>query len=151
LGTAAVTVIYLLVNLAYLVGLGFDAARSSQAVAADVLALAWGERRAKVLSVAVMVSGVGCPNGMVLTRPPIYPELGADQRFFAPLCQWHPRLGTPVRSLVVQALLSIVMIIAVGIWWEGRNGFDTLVSWTAPVFWLFFLLTGLALFVLRFR
>jgi amino acid transporter len=35
--------------------------------------------------------------------------------------------------------------------WEGHGGFDTLLSWTAPVFWLFFLSTGFALFVLRVK
>ena len=36
--------------------------------------------------------------------------------------------------------------------WENYGvGFDTLVAGTAPVFWLFFLLTGISLFVLRFR
>jgi amino acid transporter len=33
----------------------------------------------------------------------------------------------------------------------AKGGFDTLLTCTAPIFWLFFLLTGLSLFVLRFR
>jgi amino acid transporter len=33
--------------------------------------------------------------------------------------------------------------------WEGHGGFDTLLKCTAPVFWIFFLMTGLSLFVLR--
>jgi basic amino acid/polyamine antiporter, APA family len=35
--------------------------------------------------------------------------------------------------------------------WEGHGGFDTLLKCTAPSFWIFFLLTGLSLFVLRER
>jgi amino acid transporter len=31
------------------------------------------------------------------------------------------------------------------------NGFKTMVEFTAPVFWFFFLLTGVAVFVLRFK
>jgi amino acid transporter len=31
----------------------------------------------------------------------------------------------------------------------SRHGFSTMVEYTAPVFWLFFLLTGISLFVLR--
>ena len=34
-------------------------------------------------------------------------------------------------------------------WEKYGGGFETLVSGTAPVFWAFFLLTGLSLFVLR--
>jgi len=33
----------------------------------------------------------------------------------------------------------------------GKDGFDAMVAYTAPVFWTFFLLTGLVLFVHRFR
>ena len=35
--------------------------------------------------------------------------------------------------------------------WSGHGGFDTLLRCTAPVFWLFFLLTAISLFVLRRR
>jgi len=35
--------------------------------------------------------------------------------------------------------------------WEGRGGFDSLLRCTAPIFWLFFLLTSLSLFVLRWK
>ena len=33
----------------------------------------------------------------------------------------------------------------------AKGGFDTLLTCTAPVFWVFFLLTGISLFVLRER
>jgi len=32
-----------------------------------------------------------------------------------------------------------------------RKGFETMVDFTAPVFWFFFLLTGISLFILRKR
>ena len=35
--------------------------------------------------------------------------------------------------------------------WGGHGGFATLVTCSAPLFWAFFVLTGSALFVLRFR
>jgi APA family basic amino acid/polyamine antiporter len=151
LGTAAVTVLYLLINLAYLACLGFEAARSSEGIAADVLALALGPWGGKAMCLLVMVSALGALNGTILTASRIYPELGADHRIFAPLARWDARLGTPVWSLVVQAGISIIMVGTLGIWWEGQDGFDALVKCTAPVFWLFFLLTGTALLVLRAR
>src|SRR5690606_23253465 len=43
LGTLAVTAIYLLVNLAYLLALGYDGASGSKAIAGDVLALPFGQ------------------------------------------------------------------------------------------------------------
>jgi amino acid transporter len=56
-------------------------------------------------------------------------------------------LGTPGGRTGVDTLFSLVGL--KGMSWEGRKGFDTLLRCTAPVFWLFFLLTGISLFVLR--
>jgi amino acid transporter len=39
----------------------------------------------------------------------------------------------------------------VGLGTVTRQGFQTMVEYTAPVFWLFFLLTGVSLLVLRVR
>ena len=170
LGTAGVAVIYILINAAYLSGLGFDAARTSHAIAADVLHGALGDAGARIMSVLVMVSALGALNGLTLTGARIYAAMGADFPFVARLDQWHPRLGTPVWSLLLQMGITLGMVLLVGtsagqslingvfqaaglkaLSWEGHGGFDTLLSSTAPMFWLFFLATGLSLFVLRVR
>lgn len=150
LGTAAVTLIYVLVNAAYLLGLGFDGARNSDAVAAAVLR-PLGEAGVRAMSVLVMVSALGSMSGVLFTGARIFSEMGADHRLFAPLGRWSPRFGSPIWSLVIQAALSMGMVVIISLVLKDREGFDTLVKWTAPVFWLFFLLTGLSLFVLRYR
>ncbi len=67
LGTAGVAVIYLLVNAAYLNGLGFAAARGSSAIAADVLHGALGPKGAQAMTILVMISALGALNGLILT------------------------------------------------------------------------------------
>jgi amino acid transporter len=151
LGTAIVTALYLLINLAYLAGLGFAGAAGSGAVAADVLERALGPDGGRVMSLLVVISALGCLNGMIFTSSRIFAEMGADHALFASLAQWDRRWGTPARSLLVQGALSAGMVLVVGLWGGGQSGFDTLLSCTAAVFWLFFLLTGVALFVLRAR
>jgi APA family basic amino acid/polyamine antiporter len=149
LGTGAVVLIYLLVNAAYLVGLGYEGAAGTPTVAADVLGLLpWGYGE-QAMALLVMVSALGGINGMIITSSRIYAELGADHRLFAPLSRWSRRWGTPVRSLVVQAVICMVMVAVVGICFEGNDGFDTLVKCSSPVFCVFFLLTGTSLIVLR--
>jgi amino acid transporter len=56
--------------------------------------------------------------------------------------------GTPRRALIVQAAISLILV-AFGA--AARAGFETMVAYTAPVFWLTLLLMGVALFVLRRR
>jgi len=170
LGTAGVAVIYLLVNAAYLNGLGFSGARQSSAIAADVLQGALGPAGAQTMAVLVMVSALGALNGLILTGARIYAAAGADFALFAPLARWHARWGTPVGAIVAQLVITVGLIFLVGheagrkllnaglagvgfdiVSWDGHGGFDTLLKCTAPVFWVFFLLTGLSLFVLRVK
>lgn len=149
LGTAGVTLIYFLVNGAILLGLGFEKARASTAPVTDLVALVSGGPGARAVSVLVMVSALGAMNGMIFTSARIYAEMGADHRLFAFLSYWNPRWGTPIRSLTVQGVLSILMALAAGLIW--RKGFDAMVEGTSAVFWLFFLITAMALIVLRFK
>src|SRR5262249_39907656 len=96
LGTAAITVIYLLVNLAYIYGLGFEGVRASQAVAADVLKQACGSEGHAAMSVLVMVSALGAMNGLIFAGSRVYAALGRDHSLFAGLGRWHATLGAPI-------------------------------------------------------
>jgi amino acid transporter len=174
LGVGIITAVYLLVNLAYLLCLGFDlAADGPGKIAARLMAKTGWELAPQALSLLVMISALGALNGLILTGSRVYSRLGTDHEVFARmgLGRWHPRLKTPVTALWLQALISIVMIWALGsgpgqqalhallgtlqlhseTHWQARAGFDMLVSCTAPVFWIFFFLTGASLVVLRLR
>jgi amino acid transporter len=171
LGTALVTVIYLAVNVAYLRALGFEKMRESGTVAAEVGQMALGENGSRAISVLVMVSALGAINGLTFTGSRVYAALGAENSIFALLGRWSPRFGSPIWALLIQAGVTLGMIAAVGtpfgrdavdtgmtrlglqpMPWSGYfGGFDTLLAGTSPVFWAFFLLSGLSLFALRER
>ncbi len=171
IGITLVTTVYLLVNLAYLCALGFDNLRAAHDVPTDTLRPLLGNGGAHFMEVLVMISALGAANGLIFTGSRLFTSLGAEHRIFALLGRWNPRLGTPVGSLVTQASVSLTLIALVGTgvgrgtidavcgalgrppipWARYHGGFDTLLSITAPVFWTFFFLTGVAFFVLRFR
>ncbi len=157
-GTLLVTALYLLVNLAMALGLGVVAARSESA-AADLVSLAWPSGGRQAMSVLIMVSALGALNGMIFTTARIGVAFGCDHALFAPLARWSPMFHTPGRALVVEGLISMILVL--GVFFFGpalnrsqrgtspANPFDDLVVVTAAVFWFLFLLTGVALFVLR--
>ena len=147
-GTVAVTAIYVLVNLAFVQGLGLEGVRTSKAAAADVLALGLGEGAARAMCVLVCVSALGAVNGQIFTGARIYYAMGRDHRLYAPLGRWNARLGTPAWSLAAQAAVTLALVAGFGF---ARSGFESLVKFTTPVFWFFFLLVGVSLFVLRRR
>lgn len=47
--------------------------------------------------------------------------------------------------------IGVISLALVALGAVTRSGFATMVDYTAPVFWFFFVLTGLSLFVLRHR
>lgn len=153
LGIGAITVIYLAVNAAYLLGLGFDGVRSSRAVAADLLAGPRGDLGERAMCLLVMVSALGSIHGTVFAGSRLYVTMGEDHRLFSWLGNWDAGSHSPVVALLAQALTSLAMIAAVAAaaGHGAYNGFSTLLTGTAPVFWGFFLLTGTALFVLRHK
>ncbi len=170
-GLAGITLIYLLVNLACLRVLGIDAARQTLTPAADVVERALGTAGRRAVSLLVMISALGAINGMIFTGARVYGVMSQDHRLFARLGPSHARLGAPVFALIAPCLFSFLLILGVGTsfgqsfidrllgligvpelpWEEYFGGFETLVAGTAPVFWSFFLLSGIAVFVLRWR
>lgn len=171
LGTLGVTVVYLLVNFAYLLGLGFETTRTAYPnIAAHLLRKAFGETGSVIISILVMISALGAMNGLIFTGSRVYLSLGKEHRVFSLLGHWNATLKSPIWSLLAQAIVTILMMLAVGTvtardaidatlahvnlqidWSFYRGGFFTLFAGTAPVFWIFFLLTGIAMFALRAR
>lgn len=145
---AAITLLYLLMNLAYLRVLGVEAMAGSDAVAADMMRRVLGERGAQAISAVVAVAALTSANATMLMSARTGYAFGRDTPMFALLGRWHATLHGPVNALLVQSAIALALV-GLGAW--TRRGFETMVEYTAPVFWLFFLLTGLALFRLRRR
>jgi amino acid transporter len=145
---AIVTALYVLVNLAYLRGLGVDAMGRSEAVAADLMRVVGGGPGAQFISLVVAVGALTSANATIIFGARTSYTLGRDYPLFAPLGVWRRRSGGPVNALVVQGAISLALV---GLGAATRKGFETMVEYTAPVFWFFFLMTGVSLFILRAR
>jgi amino acid transporter len=74
--------------------------------------------------------------------------MGRDWRPRAWLARWDGPRATPTLAMLVQCGAALLLV---GIGAALGGGFRAMVEFTAPVFWLFFLLSGISLFVLRRR
>jgi APA family basic amino acid/polyamine antiporter len=148
LAIGVITVLYVLANLAYLNGLGLGGVAAAEAVAADLMRRAAGEAGAALLSLIVAFAAFSSVNATIITGARGSYALGRDFPVFRPLGEWRGGRESPVNALLVQGGLALLLI---GFGAAARGGFEAMVAYTAPVFWLFFLLTGLSLFVLRWR
>lgn len=143
-----ISTVYVLLNLAYLHGMGLSAMAQSDAIAADLMRQALGEPGARLISLLVAISALSSINATILTGARTNYALGRDFPLFSALGRWHSESNTPASALLAQGAIASVLVLLATL---QRQGFETMVDYTAPVFWFFFLLTGLSLFVLRRR
>jgi len=142
-----ITLLYILVNWAYLNVLGVGGMSETDAVAAELMRTTLGEPGAVALSLFVAVAALSSTNATIFTGARTSFALGRDTSLFSLLGVWNDRSDTPANALWVQGAVALSLV-GVGAY-TGEEGFRSMVDYTAPVFWLFFLATGVSLFVLR--
>ncbi len=147
LGLGAVTTLYLVVNAAYLYGLGHEGIAASATPAADLFRLGFGASSGTLLSAIVAFSCLKSISATMFFGSRSTFALGRDWKVFGWLGHWHES-GAARRAIVVQAVIALALI---GFAVLTRNGFASIVEFTAPVFWFFILLVALSLFVLRHK
>ncbi len=147
-GLGIITVLYLSINLAYLKGLGLTGMAQSPAVAADLMRQAFGEPGAKFISILVVVCTLDSINATIFTGARTNFALGQDVAAFRFLGIWEDRHSTPTAAYLFQGAVSFLLV---GLGTVTRDGFKTMVDYTAPIFWFFFLLSSISLLVLRVR
>lgn len=143
---ALLTALFLLVNAALLHGLGLQGLGASKTAAADVLGLAWGPWAQKALGLFVAVAALTSINATMVVGARTKYALGRDWASLGQLGTWRGQTGSPSRAYALQAAISLGLI-ALGM--READGFSAMVEFTAPMFWSFLLLVGLALMWLR--
>ena len=143
---ALLTALFLLVNAALLHGLGLQGLGASKTAAADVLGLAWGPWAQKALGLFVAVAALTSINATMVVGARTKYALGRDWVSLGQLGTWSGPTGSPSRAYALQAVISLGLI-ALGM--READGFSAMVEFTAPMFWSFLMLGGLALMWLR--
>jgi APA family basic amino acid/polyamine antiporter len=144
----AVTALYLLVNVGYLAVLGHGGIRESKAVAADVMRALAGEQGAVVLALLVCVSVLTTINAAIFTGARTSWAFGRDFRLLRFLGDWRATGSTPANALILQGVITLALVAAGA---ATPDGFNAMVAYTAPVFWMFMYLVATSLFVIRER
>jgi len=148
LSIAIITAVYLLFVCGILHGLGFEALKSSHAVGVDVAERALGPVGAQIVGLLVAVSSLTSMNSTMIAGARTNYSVAHDWPALAFMGRWQGQRSTPAMGFVVQAAIALALI---GFGALEKDGFAAMVEFTAPVFWLFFMLSGIALFILRRR
>ncbi|KXJ66282.1 amino acid permease [Achromobacter xylosoxidans] len=146
IGTAVVTSAYVLTNIALLEIFGLQGLRDTPALGAEVMQLAAGPYAAALLSLTICATALSTINGTIITGARVYYALGRDVPRLQALAGWSARNETPVSALVVQGVITLALV-ALGAF--SQNSVQTMVAYTAPVFWLFMMLVAASVWRLR--
>ena len=143
IGVAMVIVIYMLVALACVRGLGSGPLSRTLTPVADLLRLAVGPLGARLAAAAVAVSAAGYMSQAMLTAPRVYYAMARDGLFFRSVGEVSRGTRAPVLAILLQAGWTCVLALS------GK--YDQILSYTVGMNYVFFGLSASCLFVLRAR
>jgi APA family basic amino acid/polyamine antiporter len=141
LGSLILIGLYVFAVMGYLVALGPARAYESEAIAATSVNVVLGSWAGKVVALTILISVFSATNSVVLTAPRVFYAMAKDNLFFKTLADVHPRFHTPAAAIVVLCGWSAVLTFA------GK--FSELIDGVVFVGWIFYGLSGAAIFPLR--
>ena len=144
IGTAAVILIYLFLNILYLYVVPVGELAAIQGSVLDVIAdRLLGASAGNIMGVVSIISLAASISAMVFAGPRVYFAMARDGLFFRRAASVHPRYRTPAASIVAQAVWATVLVMS----GSARD----LTTYTGFAVVLFSGIAALALFILRVR
>jgi APA family basic amino acid/polyamine antiporter len=143
---AVITILYLVFVAALDTGLGFEGLKASKAPAADVAGRAFGPFGQTLIATVVCLSVLASSNATMIVGARSNYALGLDWPIVSFMGRWDRKRDVPVSAFLVQGAITLALVVFAAF---EKDQVRTMVEFTAPVFWFFFMLTGIALFVLR--
>ena len=144
LGLLGIMVIYLFINVAFLMTLAVGNIAGNPNAASDVAMKLFGSMGGKLITIGILISVYGTMNGYMMTGMRIPYVMAVENRL--PFSNWLKKLNknqVPANAGITILVIAIVMMIS------GK--FDMLTDMLVFVIWIFYTMTFLAVFILRKR
>lgn len=145
LGVATVTGVFVLVSAAFLYLVPPHLVTDERAFAALAGKALFGESGGSVFAALILFVVAGSLCSILMSMPRVYFAMARDGLFFPALARVHPRFGTPLRAIALQAALASVLVLVWG------QDFETIFGFFLFTAVLLIALSVAALFVLRRR
>ena len=144
LGTTAVVVLYLVLNLLFVYSIPVPMLASLEGSVMDVIAdQLFGPAAGSVIAALTAVSIAASVSANIFAGPRVYFAMARDGLFLPSAARVHPQHRTPSVAIIAQAAWSAVLVLT--------GSFVQLLEYTGFAVVLFAGIAGIALFVLRWR
>lgn len=141
-GTAIVTVLYVLLNAAFLHATPMKAMQGKPEVGFIAATAIYGERGGMVMGLLISIGLISTISSMTWAGPRVSATIGEDYGIFSWLARRN-RHGVPAIAILAQAVIVLIMV--------ARSEFQELIQYVQALLTLSSLLTVLAVFWLRWR
>jgi Amino acid transporters len=142
-GIIGVIAIYVGVSYVCVRALGADGLANAATPASAVMRLALGERGARLIAAGIAISTLGFLSQSMLTAPRVYYAMASDGLFFRSVGRISSRTQVPVVAIALQGAVAIVITLS--------GSYEQILGYVVSTDFIFFGLTGLALFIFRRR
>jgi basic amino acid/polyamine antiporter, APA family len=140
-GVIGVIAIYVGVNIVCLGALGADGLAATTTPASAVMRAAIGPRGGTLIAAGIAISTLGFLSQSMLTAPRVYYAMAADGLFFRAVGKVDEKTRVPVVAIALQGLVAIVIALS--------GTYEQILGYVVSVDFIFFGLTGIALFLFR--
>lgn len=142
-GVFGVILLYCFVAFVCVHALGPAGLAASKTPASDVMRLALGNRGATLIALGIAISTLGFLSQGMLTAPRVYFAMAEDGLFFRQVAKVSAKTRVPVVAIILQGAAAIAIALS------GTYG--QILGYVVSVDFIFFGLTGAALFIFRKR
>jgi APA family basic amino acid/polyamine antiporter len=140
-GTCAVVLIYVTVNVVYLRALGLEGLAGTTTPASKAAAFMFGTLGDRFVTAAIAISTFGFLDLAILAPTRVYYAMAADRVFLPALSRLHPTYQTPWIAILIQSTWSCVLALT------GR--YEQLLNYVVFADWIFFGLTVATVVIFR--
>ena len=140
-GVLGVIAVYVAVSAVCLRALGPAGLAATTTPASAVMRLAMGPLGGRLIAAGIAISTLGFLSQSMLTAPRVYYAMAEDGLFFRAVGRIHPRTRAPMAAIALQGIVAVLIALS--------GTYEQMLSYVVSSDFIFFGLTGLALF--RFR
>ena len=154
-GTLTVTIIYILVNISYLMLLPINGSpgatdvihrgimfASEDRVATASSAIIFGHTAVWIMAILIMISTFGCNNGLIMAGARVYYAMAIDKLFFSRAATLN-KSAVPGFALLIQCIWTCLLCLS--------GGYSALLDYVIFAVLVFYILTVAAVIVLRIQ
>jgi APA family basic amino acid/polyamine antiporter len=109
-GTAIVMILYLLINLFIFYSVPYSQLQGNITVVESATAMAFGENVSNILGLFIGIALLSSLSAFILIGPRVYFAMALDRLFFPYASKVHPKYEVPGRSIIIQGLIAVVMV-----------------------------------------